>query len=129
MLFSRYSFCSPSSQGFPVSPGLQSDPPHSLLWTFLVSSVRPELVVLRPADQQVLGGQPQAVVEMDRHRHQAVVDQEGHLGTEDGREPLDHHEEDVLNDDEQRPDVENPQRLTESQEISPIFSTETTENI
>ena len=84
---------------------------------------------LSPADHQVLDGQPQAVVEMDRHRHQAVVDQERRGGSQNSCEPLDHHEDDVLHDDEQRPDVENLQRLTESQQISPIFSTETTENI
>ena len=87
------------------------------------------MVVLLSADQQVLDGQPQAVVDMNRHHHQAVVDQEGRLGSQDGREPLDHHEDDVLDDDEQRPDIENLQRLSESQQISPIFSTETTENI
>ena len=84
---------------------------------------------LSPADHQVLDGQPQAVVEMDRHRHQAVVDQERRGGSQNSRKPLDHHEDDVLHDDEQRPDIENPQRLRESQQISPIFSTETTENI
>ena len=86
------------------------------------------LVVLLSAYQQVFDGQPEAVVEMNRHHHQAVVDQEGRLRAEDVREPLDHHEGDVLYDDEQWPDIENTQRLIESQQISPIFPTETTEN-
>ena len=49
------------------------------------------------------------MVELNRHCHQAVVEDEGRLGVEEGREPLHHHEEDVLNDDEHWPDIENPQ--------------------
>ena len=67
-----------------------------------------ECSTLLPADQQILDGKPQAMVELNRHCHQAVVEDEGRLGVEEGREPLHHHEEDVLNDDEHWPDIENP---------------------
>ena len=112
----------------PVSPWLQSDLQDFLLPPCLLS-IHPELAVLRSADHQVLDGQPQAMVEMNRDCDQAVADEEGHGRVQHAGEPLDHHEDDVLNDDEQWPDVENPERLRESQEISPIFTTKTSENI